>query len=270
MLGTSARASSTWSRAPATCSHSQADSSRLQRAVPRRRAVDARRRAARDRRVVPYGTVPDERTAATCRSACIDVVGRVGRARAAVAAAARWSRSWCGCAWDRRCCSARATRTRRPAVRDDKFRTMTDRRDADGALLPDAERLTASGGSSAARASTSSPSCSTCCAGEMSLVGPAAAAHGVPAALLAGAGPPARGAPGHHRVDPGERPQRAHVGGEVRARRLVRRPPIDAPRRRDPRADGAAGGERARACRRPVTRPWSRSAGSRVDEPRSW
>ena len=45
-----------------------------------------------------------------------------------------------------------------------KFRTMTDRRDADGELLPDAERLTRAREVAArARASTSCPSCSTWC-----------------------------------------------------------------------------------------------------------
>ena len=43
-----------------------------------------------------------------------------------------------------------------------KFRTMTDERDSEGQLLPDAHRLTRLAVSCAAQASTSSPSWSTC------------------------------------------------------------------------------------------------------------
>ena len=50
---------------------------------------------------------------------------------------------------------------------------------------------------------------------------------------------PARREARHHRLGAGERPGRAAVGGSDRARRLVRRAPLAAPRPADPRADAA-------------------------------
>jgi lipopolysaccharide/colanic/teichoic acid biosynthesis glycosyltransferase len=53
-----------------------------------------------------------------------------------------------------------------------KFRTMTDRRDANGALLPDAERLTPFGGMLRSTSLDELPELLNVVAGEMSLVGP--------------------------------------------------------------------------------------------------
>src|SRR5262249_46206258 len=67
---------------------------------------------------------------------------------------------------------------------------------------------------------------------------PAPAADGVPAALHARAGAAPRGGARHPRLGGGQRPQPAAVDAALRARRLVRRPPVAPPRSLDPAPDG--------------------------------
>jgi lipopolysaccharide/colanic/teichoic acid biosynthesis glycosyltransferase len=107
-----------------------------------------------------------------------------------------------------------------------KFRTMTQERDASGALLPDDQRLTAFGRRLRATSLDELPQLWNVIKGDMSLVGPRPLLmeyHATLYTLRAGAAP--RGAARHHRLGTGERAQRPFVGGALRARRLVCRSP---------------------------------------------
>ena len=151
--------------APATCAlagrlHPSAG------AVPRRRA-----RTALPTRCAPRSTGSVRSDDALKR--VIDVRRRVGRARRALAAARGRRAARARCAWDRRCCSASNVRDAdgRPFEMT-KFRTMTDRRGPDGALLPDAERLTALGRLLRRTSIDELPELLNVVHGDMSLVGP--------------------------------------------------------------------------------------------------
>ena len=90
----------------------------------------------------------------------------------------------------------------------------------------------------------------------------ATAADGVPAALQRRGGAPPRGAARHHRLGPGERPQRAQLGREVPARRLVRRSPRSGWTSRSWRSrfwKSSSGTASARAGMRPCRYSWGPS-----------
>ena len=88
-----------------------------------------------------------------------------------------------------------------------KFKTMTDERDAEGRLLPDADRLTKVGRFVRSTSIDELPQLWNVLKGDMSLIGP-----------------PPRSAPRHHRLGAVPRPQRHLLAEEIRTRHLVRRP----------------------------------------------
>ena len=131
-----------------------------------------------------------------------------------------------------------------------KFRTMTDGRDADGELLPDAERLTALGRWLRRTSLDELPELLNVLQGDMSLVGPRPLLMEY---LPLYSPEQAR----RHEVRPGITGW-AQVNGrntvswpdKFALRRVVRRPSLDPSRLRDPVAHRHPGGERSRRERR--------------------
>lgn len=104
-----------------------------------------------------------------------------------------------------------------------KFRTMTDARDASGALLPDAARMTAAGERIRRWSLDELPQLINVVRGDLSLVGPRPLLMQYLPLYDSEQMRQARSAAGHHRVGPGQWTEQPVLAGEVRTRRVVRR-----------------------------------------------
>ena len=95
-----------------------------------------------------------------------------------------------------------------------KFRTMSDRRDAAGALLPDEQRLDGFGRFLRSTSLDELPSLWNVVSGSCALCGPAAVCD-ICAAVQPPAGPAAVGASGAYGLGSGQRTQRHRLGGKI-------------------------------------------------------
>ncbi len=123
-----------------------------------------------------------------------------------------------------------------------KFRTMTDKRDAQGNLLPDAERLTRLGRVLRSTSLDELPELINVLRGEMSLVGPRPLLMQYLERYTPEQSAPSRRVTRHDRLGAGQWAQCAHLGGKIPPGCLVCRPLVALAGRKNPAADFLEGG----------------------------
>lgn len=96
-----------------------------------------------------------------------------------------------------------------------KFRSMTDERDENGELLPDEQRLTEFGKVLRATSLDELPEAFNILKGDMSVIGPPAAAGQISAPVQRASAPAARSPPGAVRLRAGSRQKHGQLAGQI-------------------------------------------------------